>query len=49
MKQGKELAITDAFSHTVIHQLYRAYGPQGFIGIMRRTPQSMKVEKNIFI
>lgn len=49
MKQGKELAITDAFSHTVVHQLYRAYGPQGFIGIMRRTPQSMKVEKNIFI
>ena len=27
----------------------QAYGPYGFIGIMKRTNHSLKVEKNIFI
>lgn len=47
--QGKELPIVEAFSHTVPFEKYRAYGPNGFIGILRRTKDSLKVDKNIFI
>lgn len=49
MVQGKELPITDSFSHTVPSHLYRAYGPDGFIGIVKRKSDSIRVEKNIFI
>lgn len=49
MVQGKELPIVEAFSHTVPFEKYRAYGPNGFIGILRRTKDSLKVDKNIFI
>lgn len=49
MVQGKELPIVEEFSHTVPFEKYRAYGPNGFIGILRRTKDSLKVDKNIFI
>ncbi|WP_273419202.1 tRNA pseudouridine synthase B [Veillonella caviae] len=49
MVQGKELPIVESFAHTVPSQYYRAYGPSGFIGIVKRTSQSIRVEKNIFI
>lgn len=49
MVQGKELPINSEFSFTEPDNLYRAYGPHGFIGIMKRTNHSLKVEKNIFI
>lgn len=49
MVQGKALPIVEAFSHTVPFEKYRAYGPNGFIGILRRTKDSLKVDKNIFI
>ena len=49
MVQGKELPVNSEFSFTKPDNLYRAYGPHGFIGIMKRTNHSLKVEKNIFI
>lgn len=49
MVQGKELPIVNSFSDTVPSQLYRAYGPDGFIGIVKRKSESIRVEKNIFI
>ena len=49
MVQGKELPIGSEFSYTEPEYYYRAYGPHGFIGIMKRTNHSLKVEKNIFI
>lgn len=49
MVQGKALPINSEFSFTEPDNLYRAYGPHGFIGIMKRTNHSLKVEKNIFI
>lgn len=49
MVQGKELPIVESFAYTVPSQYYRAYGPSGFIGIVKRTSQSIRVEKNIFI
>lgn len=49
MVQGKELPISSEFSYTEPEHYYRAYGPHGFIGIMKRTNHSLKVEKNIFI
>ena len=49
MVQGKELPIGNEFSYTEPEHYYRAYGPHGFIGIMKRTNHSLKVEKNIFI
>lgn len=49
MVQGKELPIVEAFSHTIPSEKYRAYGPHGFVGILKRTKHSLKVDKNIFI
>lgn len=49
MVQGKELPIEREFSFTEPDNFYRAYGPNGFIGIMKRTNHTLKVEKNIFI
>ena len=49
MVQGKELPIVEAFSHTIPSEKYRAYGPNGFVGILKRTKNSLKVDKNIFI
>ena len=49
MVQGKELPIVESFSHTVLSEKYRAYGPNGFVGILKRTKHSLKVDKNIFI
>ena len=49
MVQGKELPIVESFSHTVPSEKYRAYGPNGFVGILKRTKHSLKVDKNIFI
>lgn len=49
MVQGKQLSIDSEFSHTKPDHYYRAYGPNGFIGIMKRTNHTLKVEKNIFI
>ena len=49
MVQGKELPIVESFSHTVPSEKYRAYGPNGFVGILKRTKYSLKVDKNIFI
>ena len=49
MVQGKQLSIDSEFSYTKPDHYYRAYGPHGFIGIMKRTNHSLKVEKNIFI
>ena len=49
MVQGKELPIEREFSFTKPDNLYRAYGLNGFIGIMKRTNHTLKVEKNIFI
>ena len=49
MVQGKELPISREFSFTELDHYYRAYGPHGFIGIMKRTNHTLKVEKNIFI
>ena len=49
MVQGKELPIVEAFSHTIPFNKYRAYGPNGFVGILKRTKHSLKVDKNIFI
>ena len=49
MVQGKELPISREFSFTEPDHYYRAYGPHGFIGIMKRTNHTLKVEKNIFI
>ena len=49
MVQGKQLSIDSEFSHTEPDHYYRAYGPNGFIGIMKRTNHTLKVEKNIFI
>lgn len=49
MVQGKQLSIDSAFFHTEPDHYYRAYGPHGFIGIMKRTNHTLKVEKNIFI
>lgn len=47
--QGKQLSIDSEFSYTKPDHYYRAYGPHGFIGIMKRTNHTLKVEKNIFI
>ena len=49
MVQGKKLPIVESFSHTVPSEKYRAYGPNGFVGILKRTKHSLKVDKNIFI
>ena len=49
MVQGKQLSIDSEFSYTEPDHYYRAYGPHGFIGIMKRTNYTLKVEKNIFI
>lgn len=49
MVQGKELPISREFSFTEPNHYYRAYGPHGFIGIMKRTNHTLKVDKNIFI
>lgn len=49
MVQGKQLSIDSEFFHTEPDHYYRAYGPHGFIGIMKRTNHTLKVEKNIFI
>lgn len=49
MVQGKQLSIDSKFSYTKPDHYYRAYGPHGFIGIMKRTNHTLKVEKNIFI
>lgn len=49
MVQGKQLSIDSVFSYTKPDHYYRAYGPHGFIGIMKRTNHTLKVEKNIFI
>lgn len=49
MVQGKQLPIDREFSYTEPDHYYRAYGPHGFIGIMKRTNHTLKVEKNIFI
>ena len=49
MVQGKQLSIDSGFSYTKPDHYYRAYGPHGFIGIMKRTNHTLKVEKNIFI
>lgn len=49
MVQGKQLPIDSEFSYTEPDHYYRAYGPHGFIGIMKRTNYTLKVEKNIFI
>ena len=49
MVQGKQLSIDSQFSYTEPDHYYRAYGPNGFIGIMKRTNHTLKVEKNIFI
>lgn len=49
MVQGKQLSIDSEFSYTKPDHYYRAYGPYGFIGIMKRTNHTLKVEKNIFI
>lgn len=49
MVQGKQLPIDSEFSFTEPDHYYRAYGPHGFIGIMKRTNHTLKVEKNIFI
>ena len=49
MVQGKQLSIDSEFSYTEPDHYYRAYGPNGFIGIMKRTNYTLKVDKNIFI
>ena len=49
MVQGKQLSIDSEFSYTKPDYYYRAYGPHGFVGIMKRTNHTLKVEKNIFI
>ena len=49
MVQGKQLSIDSEFSYTKPDHYYRAYGPHGFIGIMKRTNHTLKVDKNIFI
>ncbi len=49
MIEGKELPIGKDFAFTETGHLYRAYGPHGFIGIMKRTDHTLKVDKNIFI
>lgn len=49
MVQGKQLSSDSEFSYTKPDHYYRAYGPHGFIGIMKRTNHTLKVEKNIFI
>ena len=49
MVQGKQLSIDSEFTYTKPNHYYRAYGPHGFIGIMKRTNHTLKVEKNIFI
>lgn len=49
MVQGKQLSIDSEFFYTKPDHYYRAYGPHGFIGIMKRTNHTLKVEKNIFI
>lgn len=49
MVQGKQLSIDSEFSYTEPDHYYRAYGPYGFIGIMKRTNHTLEVEKNIFI
>lgn len=49
MVQGKQLSIDSEFSYTEPDHYYRAYGPYGFIGIMKRTNHTLKVVKNIFI
>ena len=49
MVQGKQLPIDSEFSYTEPDHYYRAYGPHGFIGIVKRTNHTLKVEKNIFI
>lgn len=45
MIEGKQLPIGKEFAFTEIGQLYRAYGPNGFIGIMKRNNHTLKVEK----
>ena len=48
MVQGKQLSIDSEFSYTKPDHYYRAYGPHGFIGIMKRTNHTLKVEKKYF-
>ena len=49
MIEGKELPIGKDFAFTETGHLYRAYGSHRFIGIMKRTDHTLKVDKNIFI
>ena len=49
MAQGKQLPIDSKLLFTKPDHYYRVYGPYGFIGIMKRTNHTLKVEKNIFI
>ena len=48
MVQGKELPIVEAFSHTIPSDKYRAYGPHGFVGILKRTKHSLKSGQKYF-
>lgn len=48
MIEGKQLPIGKEFAFTEIGQLYRAYGPNGFIGIMKRNNHTLKVEKYFY-
>lgn len=49
LTQGKQLGITKHFAHTQVGRCYRVYSPKGFLGLARRTKDSIKVEKNIFL
>lgn len=49
LKHGKQLSIKGAFEKTQINQIYKAYYSNGFLGLVKRTPKSIKVEKNIFL
>ena len=49
MIEGKQLPIGKEFAFTEIGQLYRAYGPNGFIGIMKRNNHTIKRWKKLFL
>ena len=49
LSQGKQLSIHPDFRDTQVGQIYRAYSPEGFMGIVKRSEKSIQVEKNIFL
>ena len=49
LTQGKKLSPKEGLLETQVGQIYRVYGPRGFMGLVKRDHRSIKVEKNLFL